>query len=557
MYKLKVFEKKLRWVRFRCGINLLLEQLGYVFAAAGVIGVLAVLAERLLALSVINSLTLWSFFALAIALTSLFWLINQPSRMQAALLLDQRLKLNERFSTTIAMAKSRDPFAQAACREARQAAQHIRPERYFPIKPPKFWLYAISVWLIVGTLVLLVPQKDLLGFLKKKQEQREQAKQVELAQKEINQTTSLVKLAVKQLGDPELNAELAAFAEMPKGAKPDIAKRQAIRKLGDISDKLKKMQSKMQPGSIKLMQQMLRQLRGMPNSFSQKLRLALAKGDLAQASSLLRQFQKQLLEGKLSGEQQKALSRQLQDLANQLQDLARKNEQLEAELEKLGLDKKLTKLNEEQLRKALQQQGLSPEKIEQLLQKMTACRMAGSKCSAMGKAMAACGGSGMGGLSADDLAALTEQLDELDAIRQQIMLTQATLDEIERSIGCLGQGMCQGIGCHGPFREGLAQKFGSGTGGPGCGYGPRASDESDETSTKKTSVKNKSGQGPVIASWYFKGTQIKGQAKRDFSEVIQAGRDSAAEAISENQIPRKYEESVKKYFGQLEESNVK
>ncbi len=553
---MKVFEKKLRWVRFRCSINLLLKQLGYVFAAAGVIGVLAVLAERLLALSVINSLTLWTFFALAIALTLLFWLINQPSRMQAALLLDQRLKLNERFSTTIAMAKSKDPFAQAACREARQAAQHISPERYFPIKPPKFWLYAISVWLIVGTLVLLVPQKDLLGFLKKKREQREQAKQVELAQKEINQTTSLVKLAVKQLGDPELDAELAAFAEMPKGAKPDIAKRQVIRKLGDISDKLKKMQSNMQPGSVELMQQMLRQLRGMPNSFSQKLRLALAKGNFAQASNLLRQFQKQLLEKKLSDEQRKALSRQLQDLARQLQDLAGKNEQLEAELEKLGLDKKLTKLNKEQLRKALQQQGLSPEKIEQLLQKMAACRMAGSKCSAMGKAMAACG-SGMGGLSADDLTALTEQLDELDAISQQIMLTQATLDEIACAIGCLGQGMCQGLGCQGSFREGLAQKFGAGTGGPGCGYGPRASDESGETSTKKTRVKNKSGQGPIIASWYFKGTQIKGQAKRDFSEVIQAGRDSAAEAISENQIPRKYEESVKKYFGQLEESNRK
>jgi len=67
-------------------------------------------------------------------------------------------------------------------------------------------------------------------------------------------------------------------------------------------------------------------------------------------------------------------------------------------------------------------------------------------------------------------------------------------------------------------------------------------------------VEGKSEQGPVIASWYFKGTQIKGEARRDFSEVIQAGRDSAAEAISENQIPRKYEEAVKKYFSQLEES---
>jgi hypothetical protein len=150
---------------------------------------------------------------------------------------------------------------------------------------------------------------------------------------------------------------------------------------------------------------------------------------------------------------------------------------------------------------------------------------------------------------------LAEQLDELDAIKQQIMLSQATLDEIERAIACLGQGMCQGPGGQRPFQEGLSDRYGPGSGGPGRGYGPRASDEDGETSSKKTRIKNKAGQGPVVASWYFKGTQVKGQAKRDFSEVIQAGRDSAAEAISENQIPRRYEESVKKYFGQLEESS--
>ena len=551
---LKAFEKKLRWVRIRCSFNLLLEQLGRVFAVAGVIGILTVLTERLLALRVINSFTLWSFTALVIALSFLLWLLYHPSRMQVALLLDERLKLKERFSTTLAMAESKDPFAIAACQEAHQTAQLIRPTGYFPIKPPKFLLYATSAWFTVVILFLFMPQKDLLGFLKKKQEQQEQARQVELAQKDIKQTTSAVKLAVKQLGDPELDAELAQIADMPKGAKPDMAKRQAIRKLGDIGDKLKEMQSNMRPESVELMQQMFKQLRGMPNAFSQQLRLALAQGNFSKASDLMKQFQKQLLEGKLSEQQQKALSEQLQNLARQLQELARKNEQFEAELEKLGLNKKLAKLNEEQLRKALQKQGLSKEKIEQLLQKMAACRSACSRCSGIGKAMAACG-AGVGGLSGDELAALAEQLDELEAMRQQIMLTQATLDEIERAIGRLGQGMCQGPGCQGPFQEGLAERFGSGTGGPGRGYGPRASDEDGQTATKKTRIQNKTGEGPVVASWYIKGTQVKGQAKRDFSEVIQASRDSAAEAISENQIPRRYEESVKKYFGQLEESN--
>ncbi|MHC4076493.1 MAG: hypothetical protein ACYSRZ_08805, partial [Planctomycetota bacterium] len=70
-------------------------------------------------------------------------------------------------------------------------------------------------------------------------------------------------------------------------------------------------------------------------------------------------------------------------------------------------------------------------------------------------------------------------------------------------------------------------------------------------------LKNKPGQGPVIASWYGKDIQVTGEAKRGFSEVVQAGRDNAAEAISENQIPRKYEDAIKKYFGQLEQSGGK
>jgi hypothetical protein len=271
-----------------------------------------------------------------------------------------------------------------------------------------------------------------------------------------------------------------------------------------------------------MMQEMFKQLRGSPDAFSQQLRLALAQGNFAQASGLLKQIQKELVEGKLSNRQREALAKQLQELAKQLEELAAKNEELEKELEKLGLDKKLARLTDKQLRQALQKRGLSAEKIEQLLKK--------------------------------GLADLMGNLDELETLEQQLMLTQATLDEIDRAIACLGQGMCQGLGAHGPFSEGLSQRWGPGTGGPGRGYGPRDADDTGETSTKGTKVRNKPGQGPVIASWYFKGPQIKGEAKRDFTEVVQAARDSAAEAISENEIPRKYEEAVKKYFGRLEQS---
>jgi len=549
----KAFEKKLRLVWLRCGVNLLLEQTGRVLIMAGAIAVLAVLVERLLALSVIRAGILWTFLAAAVVLIVLLWWANRPGRMQVSLLLDDRLKLHERFSTTLALAESTDPFASAARAEARETAKYITPHAYFPIRLSRRWSYATASWAIVTALFLFMPQEDLLGLFAKSRNDKEHAKQVELAQSDVNDTTKVVKSVLQQLDVPELADDLAALGQIPQKANPEEIKRQAIRKLGDLSDELKRMQAGTKLESLNLLQQMLRQLPGSPDAVSQKLRLALAQGNFAQASNLLKQMQKELMQGELSEQQRKELAEKLQQLAGQLKQLAAKNKELEKELEKLGLEKKLAKLSEQQLRDALTKKGLSAEKIEQLLQKAAASRMACSRCSGLGRAMASCGG-GAGGLAGDQLSAVTDQLDELEALQQRLKLTQAALDQIGLACQCLGQGMCQGLGCRGPFSKGPSGRVGSGTGGPGIGIGPRGYDDSGQTSTKKTKVQNKSGEGPVIASWYFKGTQVRGEARRDFAEVVKAGRDSASEAVTEHEIPRKYAESVKGYFGHLEES---
>ena len=79
-----------------------------------------------------------------------------------------------------------------------------------------------------------------------------------------------------------------------------------------------------------------------------------------------------------------------------------------------------------------------------------------------------------------------------------------------------------------------------------------ASDPLTANKMERTPTQGKGG--PVVASWYFRDAQVKGEAQRSFTEVVQAGRASAAEAISENQIPRRYEDAVKTYFNQLEEN---
>ena len=116
------------------------------------------------------------------------------------------------------------------------------------------------------------------------------------------------------------------------------------------------------------------------------------------------------------------------------------------------------------------------------MRKAASGRMAMSRCAGLGKAMAACGMGTGAGLSGDGLAAVMEELDDLESLQQELNLTQATLDEIARAIGGLGEGMCEGPGGYGPFAEGDSSRPGPGTGGPGIGYGPRKKkyDERDQ-----------------------------------------------------------------------------
>ena len=398
-----------------------------------------------------------------------------------------------------------------------------------------------------------MPNVDLLGHQKDRQDAEEAAKQLEQAKVGVNQATKFVKTTISQLDNPELKDQLAQLGEISQPARPEEIRRQAIQKLGDLSDQIKKLQAEQKLQSAREMQSMLRELRGLQGSASRALNLALAKGNFAKAAALTREFQKQLAEGKLTPQQRQALEKQLADLAKQLQRLAQENKELAEELEKAGLDKSLAKLSPEELRKALQRQGLSDKKISELLSKAAASRLASSRCSQLGEAMASCG-AGEGGLSGEELAELADQLDSLEALQQDWALTEASLREIDRAIACLGG--CDGTeGCIGPWAAGPVKGSGAGTGGPGRGYGPRETGDPENTSTLKTRVKNKSKQGPIIASWHFKGPQVKGEATRERADIVQVAKDRASEAISENRIPRKYEAAVKKYFSQLEEES--
>jgi len=159
---------------------------------------------------------------------------------------------------------------------------------------------------------------------------------------------------------------------------------------------------------------------------------------------------------------------------------------------------------------------------------------------------------GGGANGTERLGDFAGQLDALEALRQQLALTEATLAELQAALSGLGQNMGL-LGGAGPFSPGPAGPPGKGSGGPGQGSGPVETAEGGPAGTTPTRAPSATSKdAPIIATWESQEEQEKGEARRAVRDTVQAAKDRAAEAIGENRIPARYHEAVKQYFGHLE-----
>jgi len=558
-------EAKLRRIRVRCGLNVVLAQAAVVLAAAGAAAALAVAAEKLLGLPVISLPAIYAAAGVGVLVLAGLCVLRMPGRMQVAVLVDRRLAFRERFSTALALAGNEDPFAKAATREAHETARRLNVQGQFPVRLTRHWFGAAGAWAIAAGVFFLMPTVDVLGYLARSEEQQAKAEQLQQAKVDVREQVGKVRTAVQQLNNKVLEGELDKIGDLTKGARPDEVRREAIRKLTDLTDQMRKMQQGDRLQAAKKMEQMLKALRNSPNALSPELTNALAGGHFAKVAKMLREMTDKLNNDQLPEKEQKALADQLKDLAGQLEGLADAKKQAEDMLEREGLDeqtaRKLAGMTGKDLREALKKQGLTDEQIEELMERMSQTRQACGNCQSLGKALAKCSGLS-GELMPGGLIGLIESLDGLEGIEDEIGDLEDAMVAIEGAIARLGEGGdIEGL-CDGEFdpnAEGLwltgggDEVGGIGPGGLGRGWGGRATGEDEDVGLKKTGVKNKPSKGPVIASWLFKGPQVKGDSKRELSKAaVQAAKDSLAEAIRDNKIPRKYEGAVRRYFGDFE-----
>src|SRR5947207_90293 len=178
-------------VQFRLTLSVFVEWIAIaaVVLAGGTL--LLIVIERLFHLG-IPPLTFWVGLGLVGVIAIVMTFMRSPSKEAAAVALDERLDLKEKFSTALSVRAMQDPFAQAVVRDAENTAQRVRLDGHFGVRFPTAGYFAIAAAVITILVAILMPNFDVLG-----RQEKARAKQDE--QRKIAENQNMVKEALAKI----------------------------------------------------------------------------------------------------------------------------------------------------------------------------------------------------------------------------------------------------------------------------------------------------------------------------------------------------------------------
>lgn len=514
-----------------------------------VIALLLMVADRLTA----SAFVPWMWVAPAlIALGSTFacawWVRRRQPELHVAVLVDERLDLREKLSTAMHVADRDDPFARAAVEDAVLAARDPRNrelvKRRFAVQPPRGW-YASPLIIVVAMLLSMIEPLDLFA------REPEIAPDVQAARTEVAEALDSVVQTIQQ--QPELSSalsdvlgDLSDAGTDPDALKsPEQVRRNAIKRITDLNNRLEEIISGEQGKTAEAIDRAMKQLKAPDSGPGKELAEAMASADFTGAKEALEKLLAEIEAGELSPEQQAQLQQQLQDLADQLEKLSQQQQQLENALRQAGMDPQLAQ-NADALQQAIQNnQNLNEQQKQQLQQMAQAQQAASQACQALGGACAslaqAMSQDGQPGQAAGQLSDSLSDLEQMQMLLQQ---AQAAAN------AC--QGSCQGLGQGLGLSQAMDMWAQGGQGmGQGQGGGPRPTAPSP-TRTRIEHVPGETGPGDIIARMLIDGPQTVGESKVVPSEVVASVVEGLEKGLAEDQLPRKYHEAQKHFFGELE-----
>ena len=485
-----------------------------------------------------------SLGAVWLAISAGLWHRARRTDLQVAVAVDERLDLREKLSTALHCQGRDDVFAQAAVEDAVRTARDPRCRervgRHFKVQPPRAWWISPLIVLLAIMVSFLSPL-NLFAH-----EETTPDAVVQQVKAEVKTTMDDL---VKQIKEkPQLTSELSdLLGELTKDGQdpdalrktPEDVKRDAIKKVTDLSKKLDEILSGEKNKTLEALDQTLSQLKTPEDGPAKDLADAMAAGNFQSALKALDELKAAMEKGELTEEQKKQLEKQLEDMAKQLEQMAKNKEQLEAALKQAGLDPQLAN-NPQALQQAIQNNPNLNDQQKQQLQQMAQAQQAASQmCQGLGQACQNMAQGMGGGKFGEGAGQMASQLSQMEAMAQLMREANA--------MASMCQGQCQGLG------QGLALMPGNrgAFGGPGQGMGGKAPVAPTPTGTKQEKANIKTQEGDIIARMLFDGPQIVGESKVELKDAVAEAAEGFDEALSEDQLPRRYHETQKHYFGEL------
>jgi chemotaxis protein histidine kinase CheA len=572
---MSTLDRQIRSARTRLDTNVLLAKAAScVLAAAGAWSVF-VIVQRALAWPVPAIVTLAVAIAATTVATLVAFLMARTSDLSAAVAIDQAAGLKERVSTALAVARSSDPFARAAVRDAEKAAGAVHVPAHVPIRAPSQWPWSAAMIVAAGLIYAFMPQLNLFAGQQAKPTENatvsaEEKKSVEIT---VNEQLNKVKKMVEDnpgLKDLAKDLEPLQMPDTP-GLQPEDIRREAMKKLDKVAQSLEEKRESPQLRSLDELKREMSKIE--PNQGKDptaKLTQALASGDMESAKKSLSEMKKELEDAAKNGDEaakQKMgeMAAKLDDLAKQLEKLA-DTAKLEKELEnKGGLSKEeakkladeLSKMDPKDLEKKLQQalgEKMSAKQLQELAKKLQDQQEAKKACKNMAQAMAkaakACQNPGQGqGQNQGEAQQAAQALGEAMAQMSEMEMAEQMMNEIEMQLQELKD--AQAGMCEGNQGDKKGDKPGPQGGNEGIGYGARIGREAGAHKYKPTKVNARSQGGQIIGQMMIDGPQIKGESGAEVRNAINAAVRDATDAIERDEIPRQYHEVAKRYFERL------
>lgn len=313
----------------------------------------------------------WVGLGLTVASALAYTIWRRPTRRQAAVAIDERLNLKEKFSTALYVRPSKDPFAMATVRDAEATADKVSLQKRFPLEVPKALGGTAALVALVFLTAWLLPTFDLFGVQARRQAQAEQLQQQQSqARDAVRRAIAQIEAAPPAVADkPQIKLALQTLKDLRSkpSVSPEQVSRTAQKAVQDVQDAIKEKIRENRDYAIT--QQEMQDFKNIappadehgPMADAQR---ALSQGKLGQAVSHLDDAVKNW--DKLDKKEQQKAAEQAKNFANALQKMAndpKVQQNIQKQLQKMGANQQQA----QQIRQMMQAAAAGDKQAQQQL----------------------------------------------------------------------------------------------------------------------------------------------------------------------------------------------